>query len=333
VTTPPRSDRASPPVRAALATAPGPGAIAVIHLAGDVAPALAAICGAPAGDWPVGSTRVAPLGGVDRGVAARVAERAAILTPHGGPRVVERLLMRLLELGVELVRAADLPAVELFPEAGERVAALVLARLPQARTRAAVELLLDQPRRWREAGAAPVTAGDRERGRRLDRLLEPPLVVVAGPPNVGKSTLANALAGRTSAIALDRPGTTRDYTSAMIDLGAIVVRWHDTPGLRPAEGEIEERAIAIARGLMERADLLVAMTDAAHEWPVLPRPADLRVAAKADLGPRPGADLGVSGLTGEGLAALAAAVRDRLVPPADLAHPGRWVFDGALAGT
>jgi tRNA modification GTPase len=319
-------------VRAALATAPGPGAIAVIHLAGDVAPVLAAICGAPPGDWPVGSVRVAMLGDVDRGVAARVAERAAMVTPHGGPRIVERLLMRLLDLGVELVRAADLPADEVFPEAGDRVTALALARLPQARTRAAVELLLDQPRRWREAAGAAVTAGDRERSRRLDRLLEPPLVVVAGPPNVGKSTLANALAGRTSAIVLDRPGTTRDYTSAMIDLGAIVVRWHDTPGLRDDAGEIEERAIAIARGLMERADLLVAMTDAAHEWPVLPRAADLRVAAKSDLGPRPDADLAVSGLTGDGLAALAAAVRDRLVPPVDLAHPGRWVFDTALRG-
>ena len=62
----------------------------------------------------------------------------------------------------------------------------------------------------------------------------------------------------------------------------------------------------------------------------LPRAADLRVASKADLTDRSDADLSVSAVTGAGLADLAAMVRDRLVSPDDLAHPGAWRFADGL---
>jgi hypothetical protein len=51
------------------------------------------------------------------------------------------------------------------------------------------------------------------------------------------------------------------------------------------------------------------------------------VAGRCDLGARPGADLAVSALRGDGMQELVAAMRDRLVPPEDLAHPGPWLFD------
>jgi hypothetical protein len=69
------------------------------------------------------------------------------------------------------------------------------------------------------------------------------------------------------------------------------------------------------------------MTDDEHGWPTLPKTPDLRVAGKADVGRRDDADLSVSATTGDGVPGLVAAVRDLLVPPADLEHPGPWLFD------
>jgi hypothetical protein len=288
---------------------------------------LRALCG-PA-DWPVGRLRLVGLGGVDRGLAGRIAPDVAQLMPHGGPRVVQRLAARLETLGVAALdddRGPD-PAA-LYPEAADRLEALALAAVAGAESPLAVALLLDQPRRWR---TRPVpTAADRARGRRLDRLCRPALVALAGAANVGKSTLSNALLGRSMSIALDRPGTTRDYTSGRIDLAGLVVDWHDTPGLRPTDDPVEREAMEIAVRLLDRAELVVALADAGHDWPDLGRSPDLRVASKADLAPRPDADLAVSATTGAGLAELVRAVRDALVPPEDLAHPGPWPFDPRL---
>ena len=305
--------------RLTVATAPRPGAIAILQLSGDVGPSLETLTGV--GPWPIGRARLVPLGGVDEGIAVRLSDRVAQLMPHGGPRVIQRLVEWLVDHGAEL----EAPRPEdLYPEAGDRYEAMALAAVARAASPLAVDLLLDQPRRWREAGTP--TPGDRERSRRLDRLIDPPLVVVAGPANVGKSTLSNTLLGRTMSIAADHPGTTRDYTTGRVDLEGLVVDWHDTPGLRETSDPVEHKALELAARLMTRADLLLAMTDAAHDWPVLPRAADLRIAGKADLATRDDADLCVSAVDGTGIPQLVAAVRTRLVPPADLAHPGPWLF-------
>jgi len=81
---------------------------------------------------------------------------------------------------------------------------------------------------------------------------------------------------------------------------------------------------------MDRADMLLSITDSDHDWPDLPRRADLKMGSKTDLARRSGADINVSAKTGEGLHALVSAVRDHLVPPGDLTHPGPWRFDPRL---
>ncbi|MCA9284890.1 MAG: 50S ribosome-binding GTPase [Phycisphaerales bacterium] len=276
--------------------------------------------------WPPATVRRCDLAGIDEGVVAVVAPGGAMIMPHGGVRIVQRLLLRLSELGVRLVPAEEIAPEQLYPEAASSIEAEMLVTLARAASPLAIDLLLDQPRRWREAGPRPLTNEDRARSHRLDRLVRPPSVVVAGPANVGKSTLTNALAGRTVSIAADLAGTTRDYTTGTIDLNGLVVRWFDTPGLRDAADEIESRAIALAANLMRSCDLLIAMTDAEHDWPDLPRPPDLRVAGRCDLGARADADAVVSAKTGEGIEAFVRIVRERLVPAADLAHEGRWGF-------
>ena len=308
------------PVHWRLMTPLAPGAVAIVQLHGDVAAILAALTGVTG--WPCGKVRLVAMEGIDEALAARLTDEVCQVMPHGGVRVVQRLLERLAALGAR--PAAEVDARALFPEAADEIEARALEALSRAASPLAIDLLLDQPRRWRATPAGAVI--DRDRSRRLCRLIDPPWVVVAGPPNVGKSTLSNALMGRTMSITADLPGTTRDYTTGTIELAGLVVRWHDTPGLRATDDGIEAGAIGIARRLIERADLLVAMTDAEHDWPDLPRPADLRVASKCDLAPRDDADLAVSAMTGAGLAELVRAMRDALVPPADLEAPGPWEF-------
>jgi tRNA modification GTPase len=307
-----------------LMTALRPGAVAVVQLHGAVEPLLAALTGID--DWPEGRMRLVTVPGIDEALAVRLEADCAQVMPHGGVRVVQRLLDRLGALGAVAGAATDAPT--LFPEAADECEAMALETLGRAASPLAVDLLLDQPRRWRERPA--IGPDDRLRSARLDRLVDPPWVVLAGPPNVGKSTLSNALLGRAVSIAMDRPGTTRDYTAGRLDLGGLVVRWHDTPGLRASDDPVEAAALGIARRLIDRAELLVAATDAAHDWPALPREADLRIATRADLGTRPDADLAVSAVTGAGLNELVRAARDALVPPEDLTHPGPWVFDPRL---
>jgi len=289
-------------------------------------------------NWPIGRMRLANLAGIDHGLVARLSGTTVQLMPHGGLRVVQRLISWLVERGAEVADSQNSRVIrEVFPEAADVSEAALLQRLSHAASPLAIDLLLDQPRRWREFMSAGKQFGpdDRERSKRLNRLIDPPIVVLAGRPNVGKSTLSNALFGRAMSIAMDQPGTTRDYTVGLIDLAGLTVQWHDTPGLRVTDDPIETQAIDVARRLIERADVLIAIRDPATDWPVLPRNADLWVLSKADSQPiQPNsADVCtdadhpvlISALTGFGLAELVIAVRDRLVPPDDLSHPNPWL--------
>lgn len=312
-------------------TANRPGAIAIIQLLGEVEPIMGKLTGKS--HWQVGQMRLVEFGDIDEGLAGCLYPGVAQLMPHGGMRVVQRLIAMLLELGVEPADESSLDPMEIYPESSDRYEAIMLGALARAQSPLAVNLLLDQPRRWRPRPrmGRPITEEDRARSARLNRLIDPPMVVLAGPPNVGKSTLSNALLGRSMSIAIDMPGTTRDYTTGRIELAGLVVDWHDTPGIRDTEDAVEVKAIEIARGLMARADFLIAITDHEHDWPELSRASDLKVANKCDLARRDDADVNISATTGENIETLVSTVRDALVPPNDLAHPGPWLFDERLS--
>jgi tRNA modification GTPase len=133
-------------------------------------------------------------------------------------------------------------------------------------------------------------------------------VALVGPPNVGKSTLLNTLAGRDAALTSEVAGTTRDVIEVRMDLDGLPLTVLDMAGLRGAEGQIERLGIARARERAERADLrifLVAALSEADGLGVERMPGDVTVLAKADLrGPTDG--LAVSGVTGQGIDALLA---------------------------
>ncbi|MFO0962118.1 MAG: GTPase [Phycisphaerales bacterium] len=318
-------------------TAPRAGAIAVAHVAGP-APAVDALLRAMTGAQAptTGALAWRRLGAVDDGVVARVAATHALVMPHGGTRIRARLETLAAAAGA---RVADGAAPEdTFPEAADALEAHALAAIARAASPLAIDLLAAQPARWRAHGA-PGAATDRD--RRLRRLIDPPRIAIVGPANAGKSSLLNALAGRTVAIAHDRAGTTRDAVAARVDLAGLVVDCFDTPGARPDADAVERAAAALAARAIEHADLLLHLSAPGLGWdaPAAPeRIPRLRVLAQCDraeaerCAERAQAALRVSALRGEGLPALAARVRDLLVPPQELADGAPWRFAEGLPG-
>ena len=163
----------------------------------------------------------------------------------------------------------------------------------------------------REIAAALASA---ERGERVRDGFQ---VVIAGPPNAGKSTLLNALARRDVAIVSPVPGTTRDVIEVRCDLGGLPVTFADTAGLRASDDAVEREGMARTRARMDESDLVLWLVpadqaSAGAPLPVRPRMgAPLTIATKADLAPAPpGADIIVSAKTGEGIHGLLARVEE-----------------------
>jgi tRNA modification GTPase len=140
---------------------------------------------------------------------------------------------------------------------------------------------------------------------RGEKLREGLFFAITGAPNVGKSTLINALAERDVAIVSEIPGTTRDAVEARIILGGVPVTLVDTAGLRETTDSIE--AEGVRRALARARDADLAMTVIEAGWPAPDNPGHLLIANKADLA-RPGPDgaLRVSAKTGLGLPELRA---------------------------
>jgi tRNA modification GTPase len=141
-----------------------------------------------------------------------------------------------------------------------------------------------------------------------ERLREGALLVIAGRPNAGKSSLFNALLGAERAIVTEIPGTTRDAIEAHAVIEGFPFRLVDTAGLRESEERVERLGIEVSRKYLAAADLVLycreaggGMRDAAEEEFISQVPAPIvDVATKADL---TGGD-GVSVVTGVGLDTL-----------------------------
>ena len=211
---------------------------------------------------------------------------------HGGPRLVQRLLLLLQNQDVKIT-----PARQLSP--AESIADEVARTLPLAKTSLAVLAIaaqhpggltkLLQTEIYSLQNENETLGRVRERFTKLlptfqiaQRLLHPPIVVLVGAVNVGKSTLANALTGRRQSITADLPGTTRDWTAQLVNINGLPVNLIDTPGRRDlsdmiSEGErgetgggfgkqptekIEGQAQRLAARQIGRADLMVLVIEA-----------------------------------------------------------------------
>lgn len=286
-------------------------------------------------------------------------EEVAELQGHGGPVVVQLLLARCIELGARIAEPGEFTKRaflnnKLDLAQAEGVADLINAATAEAarcavrslegefsdridrmvgsltELRVLVEATLDFPEEeidfieklglvrrlaeLRDALNAVIAAS-----RQGSLLREGIHVVLAGHPNVGKSSLLNRLAGAERAIVTDVPGTTRDAIRESIFLRGVPLHVIDTAGLREAQDPVERIGIARSHEAIAAADLVLWISDVARPetWTsdenlinrLAPNAATVKVMNKIDLvavgSIVPEADsgevLGVSAATGEGL--------------------------------
>jgi len=228
------------------------------------------------------------------------AEATADLIDAGSPAQARRALhqldrglsTRLGGLRTELLELEALIAYEIdFPEEDEGPVAPERVERAWRTARDRIARLLD-------------TAPEGE------RLREGALLVIAGRPNVGKSSLFNALLGTERAIVTEIPGTTRDAVEAHAVLEGFPFRLVDTAGLRESDDRVERLGIEVSRKYLAAADLVLFCRDAgcetrdtqSQEFLASCRAPVVEVMTKIDLTDRPTG--GVSVVTGQGLAEL-----------------------------
>ncbi|MCE9527461.1 MAG: 50S ribosome-binding GTPase [Planctomycetales bacterium] len=261
---------------------------------------------------------------------------------HGGAFAAAAVMKRLAQEGATIVPWQQV--AELFEP--DRIAAEARVALAEARTEKMAAILLDQyhgalrkcleeiasylERQPDNSLSMPIA--------RLQRLLDlaplgqhltqPWRVFIAGAPNVGKSSLMNALVGYQRSIVFDQPGTTRDLLTATTALDGWPIELVDSAGLRESQDAIEAAGVARATAGLADADLVLWVEDATRTADTDPRVArprlcvgvlELVVRNKADLlpigAPPQTADaIAISARTGQGLDQLCQQIIQRLIP-------------------
>jgi tRNA modification GTPase len=332
-----------------LLTPRGRGAVATVAVGGHdglscVAARFAAARGRPLNELAVGRIFFGRWRGSDGAGEELVVSRRSgwvELHCHGGIAASDAIVQDLVSDGCREISWPEF----VWHTAPDPLAAEACVALAHARTERTAGILMDQWRgalgdAWRQMELTIETGQPTLAVARLEQLLsqtrlgshlvEPYRVVLCGPPNVGKSTLINALLGYERSIVFDEPGTTRDVLTAHTALEGWPVELSDTAGLRGEAGGIEAEGIDRSRRQMERADLVVYVADAREPSPPAPvsqaaSPPRLLVQNKMDLGAEQlvGADIFTSAVTGDGIGDLAQAIVQRLVPQPPM--PGQAV--------
>jgi tRNA modification GTPase len=327
--------------RVVLLTPLGRGAIATVLVEGPQATAMVEAClltasGRPLGGYPIDRIVVGHWGGPtgEEVVVCRRSSDRIELHCHGGPVAVRVVMEALVGAGCRAVSWAAWGR----GEETDRLRAEAREALARAATLPAAAILLDQHagalRRGIERILAELADADLQattaslqailRYARLGlHLVDPWRVVIAGPPNVGKTTLLNALVGYRRGIVHDQPGTTRDVVTAITALGGWPVELADTAGLQASTDAVEAAGIELANEQLRSADAVVLVFDVSRTSSPIDRrlaeswPDAIRVANKCDLPCSRSVASGalcVSGLTGEGIGLLATSIADHIAP-------------------
>lgn len=360
-----------PPTFVVELTPPGRAAVAVVLVAGPdalqaVGKCFAPCSGRPAGEIPSGQIVLGRWGdGVQEElIFCRRGEEQIEIHCHGGAAAVHAVTSSLATEGCEPItwqdwsrrsspdpiRAAARSA--LADAMTERTAAMLLDQLSGALAGAIRGAIVHiETANWSgAAGAIDQLLGRRNLGLHLTK---PWRVVVCGPPNVGKSSLINALAGYERAIVSPSPGTTRDVVTVTTAIDGWPVQLADTAGFRATPDELEAAGMELAAAAASEADLAILVHDVARlndeslrdeaevAYPrfapaarvihVINKIDLISIAERSDLVVRlinwrselPGAKP-ISALTGEGIADLVSAISRSLVPvsfPAGSAVP------------
>jgi tRNA modification GTPase len=331
--------------RVTLLTAPSRGAIATLSVEGrDAGSLVASHFRSPANNhrhrFPIGRILFGHWrnlrGTEEEIVLCRRSETSFEVNCHGGAAASEAIIGSLVADGA----TRPLPAEWLAQRVVDPVRQAAWLALCQARTPRTAGILLDQFRgaltrellEVRHLLHGHASKNVAAIAPRLDRLLDlsgvglhltmPWRVVVAGPPNVGKSSLINAILGYPRTIVFDQPGTTRDVLATTTALDGWVVELLDTAGLRDTTDPVEAEGVCRARLQIADADLVVWVEDSlTRTGPAAARPSlshpVIEVMNKGDLQPRtqlPAQRLVTSAITGCGIDRLVNAIVEQLVP-------------------
>ena len=146
-----------------------------------------------------------------------------------------------------------------------------------------------------------------------ERIREGFEIAIVGPPNIGKSTLLNALAGRDAAITSDMAGTTRDVIEVKMEISGFAVTLLDTAGIRETTDKIEQIGVDRAKIRAKNADLRLFITHSGepNDLKLNPEENDIVVIGKSDLLNKSDI-LAISGKSGEGLDSLLKEISDKL---------------------
>jgi tRNA modification GTPase len=268
---------ASTPTLAALLTPLAPGPIAVLALAGPQTDAiLRSILRRPGADGPpeIADDRPTFCRLVDDGEVlddvvvvktCRGGVPAAEINTHGGVRIAQRTLLLLEKCGATITGAEDF--VGRFTAAGpvEQDVDRTLLRVSSRRLacwllgqRRVLPAFLDRL----DSLSPDQRTACQQRSRIAIRLLQGLQVALIGPPNAGKSTLANRLIGTRRVITSRRAGTTRDWVAETALIRGWPITLTDTAGVRDTECQVEAEAIRRAGHRARSADLIIVVLDA-----------------------------------------------------------------------
>ena len=231
---------------------------------------------------------------IDEVVVGCEGDETFVIHCHGNPLLVERIIKLLQSHGAVLTDAEKFAAAQLRAKTKSTIEAEAKLAMQKSETLLGVKILQAQIdgglSRWVNKCVdnfekmTPQDIKDQcqeilERSEVAKRIIEGVRIVIAGPPNSGKSTLLNCLAGQQRAVVSDTAGTTRDWVSVTCQLGPIRAEFIDTAGLDEAlagSDAIEHAAQRMTKELLESCDVVLFVRDAAAVISSTTTPSPLR---------------------------------------------------------
>jgi tRNA modification GTPase len=263
-------------VFAAVMTGKGTGAIATIQLYGDsAADIIRQIFFPKPAELTTGKIVLGVIKSGDKTIDQVTIgcenNNTYAINCHGNPLIVEEIMQLLQQQGVELLTAEQLLCKT--SARNNTIALEAKLTLPKAKTIQGTQIILNQidsgltasAKNWLQNPPDKIAA---EAQKIIDKskiakfIISGCSIVLAGPPNTGKSTLLNQLCGRQKAIVADIKGTTRDWISANCQIGSLAAELIDTAGFddKPAS-DIEKTAQQTATELINQADIVLLVLD------------------------------------------------------------------------